>query len=298
MTGIDAFRRGLQRRNFGIRCAACRSADEDEEEKPEEEEERDSDEEEEKEERSAEEGEEEKEEEEEERNSDEDEEEKPEEEEEREEDEDDKEERNADEEEKPDEEERDEDEDDKEERGLMIVEGYASTFDSPYQLFRSGGIAVYEKIERSAFDGAKMSDVIFQYDHEGRVLARQSNGTLGVMCDAHGLYMRADLSGTKAGRELYKEIRGGYTTKMSFGFMLEESDFEEVAEEEILGFSTGSLDRCYLHTIRKVSEVFDVSAVSLPANGGTAISARSRRALGNEGWRARLALEAELAMAL
>ena len=297
MTGIDAFRHGLQRRNFGIRCAACRNADEDEEEKKEEEREEDEDE---KEERDSEEGEDEKKEEEE-RSSDEDEE-KPEEEEERsaEEDEEDKEERNSDEEEeKPEEEEeRDEDEDKKEERGLMIVEGYASTFDSPYQLFRSGGIAVYEKIERSAFDGAKMSDVIFQYDHEGRVLARQSNGTLGVMCDAHGLYMRADLSGTKAGRELYKEIRGGYTTKMSFGFMLEESDFEEVAEEDILGFSTGSLDRCYLHTIRKVSEVFDVSAVSLPANGGTAISARSRRALGNEGWRARLALEAELALAL
>ena len=287
MTGIDAFRHGLQRRNFGIRCAACRNADEDEDEKKDEEE-REEDEDE-KEERDSEEGEDEKKEEEE-RSGDEDEE-KPEEEEERsaEEDEDEK---------KEEEEERDEDEDEKEERGLMIVEGYASTFDSPYQLFRSGGIAVYEKIERSAFDGAKMSDVIFQYDHEGRVLARQSNGTLGVMCDAHGLYMRADLSGTKAGRELYKEIRGGYTTKMSFGFMLEESDFEEVAEEDILGFSTGSLDRCYLHTIRKVSEVFDVSAVSLPANGGTAISARSRGALGNEGWRARLALEAELALAL
>ena len=295
MTGIDAFRHGLQRRNFGISCAACRNADEDEDEKKEEER---SEDEEEKEERSAEEDEDEKEDEEE-RSSDEDEE-KPDEEEERDDEEDDKEERNSDEdEEKPEEEEeREEDEDEKEERGLMIVEGYASTFDSPYQLFRSGGIAVYEKIERSAFDGAKMSDVIFQYDHEGRVLARQSNGTLGVMCDAHGLYIRADLSGTKAGRELYKEIRGGYTTKMSFGFMLEESDFEEVAEEDILGFSTGSLDRCYLHTIRKVSEVFDVSAVSLPANGGTAISARSRGALGNEGWRARLALEAELAMAL
>ena len=275
MTGIDAFRRGLQRRNFGIRCAACRSADGDEEEKEEEEEEREEDEEE-KEERSAEEGEDEKKEEE--RNDSDEDEEKPEEEEERSSDED--------EEEKPDEEER------------MVVEGYATTFGSPYQLWRGGGEAIYERVERSAFDGADMSDVIFQYDHEGRVYARQSNGTLSLECDARGLYIRADLSGTRAGRELYGEIRGGYTTKMSFGFTIEESDFEEASEEEILGFSTGSSDRCYLHTIRKVGKVFDVSAVSLPANGDTAISARSRGALGNEGWRAMLALEAELALAL
>ena len=284
MTGIDAFRRGLQRRNFGIRCAACRNADGGEEEKDEDEEEREEDEEE-KEERSAEEGEDEKEEEEE-RNSDGDEE-KPEEEEERDDEEDDKEERNSDE-----EEEKHEDEE------RMVVEGYATTFGSPYQLWRGGGEAVYERVERTAFDGADMSDVIFQYDHEGRVYARQSNGTLSLECDARGLYIRADLSGTSAGRELYGEIRGGYTTKMSFGFTIEESDFEEASEEEILGFSTGSSDRCYLHTIRKVGKVFDVSAVSLPANGDTAISARSRGALGNEGWRAMLALEAELALAL
>ena len=273
MTGIDAFRRGLQRRNFGIRCAACRNADEDEEEKKDEEE-REEDEEE-KEERDSEEGEDEKEEEEE-RSSD-GEEEKP----------DEEEERNSDEdEEKPEEEER------------MVVEGYATTFGSPYQLWRGGGEAVYERVERTAFDGADMSDVIFQYDHEGRVYARQSNGTLSLECDARGLYIRADLSGTRAGRELYGEIRGGYTTKMSFGFTIEESDFEEASEEEILGFSTGSSDRCYLHTIRKVGKVFDVSAVSLPANGDTAISARSRGALANDGWRAMLALEAELALAL
>lgn len=38
-----------------------------------------------------------------------------------------------------------------------------------------------------------MSDVILQYDHEGRVYARTSNGTLLIEPDEHGLFIAADL---------------------------------------------------------------------------------------------------------
>ena len=61
--------------------------------------------------------------------------------------------------------------------------------------------------------------VVMQYDHEGRVFARLSNGTLQLESDEHGLKVRADLSGTELGRNLYEEIKGGYTTKMSFASM-------------------------------------------------------------------------------
>ena len=193
----------------------------------------------------------------------------------------------------------DEEKDEEKERAC-IVEGYAATFNSPYQLFRGGGEAVYEVIDRAAFDRSEMSDVILQYDHEGRVYARQSNGTLSLSLDARGLKVRADLGGTQAGRALYEEIRGGYTTRMSFAFTIDESDFEELPEERILGFSTGSTDRCYLHTIRKIGRVFDVSAVSIPANEGTGIEAlRGKRAAGREDdWRARFDFEAALALAM
>lgn len=150
----------------------------------------------------------------------------------------------------------------------MIVEGYASTFNEPYELYKFGNYTVREQIDPHAFDECDMNDVIFQYDHQGRVFARTSNGTLEVKTDAHGLFVRANLGGTEMGRTLYGEIKGGYTNKMSFGFRIEE-DKREVTENK----ETGAVD--VLRTITKVSKLYDVSAVSIPANDGTEISARS-----------------------
>lgn len=148
----------------------------------------------------------------------------------------------------------------------MVVEGYASTFNEPYELFSFDNITVREQVDASAFDGCDLSDVIMQYNHEGRVFARGSNGTLLVTPDEHGLHIRADLSGTEIGRNLYEEIKGGYTTKMSFGFTVG-------ADERLQTEEDGNID--LLRTITKIDKVYDVSAVSLPANDATVISARS-----------------------
>lgn len=152
--------------------------------------------------------------------------------------------------------------------GEKIVEGYATTFNRPYELYRDDGYTVMEQIDARAFDGCDMSDVIMQYDHEGRVFARISNGTLTVTPDSVGLRIRARLDGTEIGRELFEEIEGGYTTKMSFGFRVGE-DRREVTEDHENNTVT------VLRTITKISKLFDVSAVSLPANDATSISARS-----------------------
>lgn len=148
------------------------------------------------------------------------------------------------------------------------VEGYACTFNEPYELWSFDGYTVREQIDPKAFDECDMSDVIMQYDHQGRVFARLSNKTLELSVDEHGLHMRADLGGTEAGRQLYDEIKGGYSTKMSFGFTVDE-DKREITEDR----TTGAID--VLRTITKVRKLYDVSAVSLPANDGTEISARS-----------------------
>lgn len=148
----------------------------------------------------------------------------------------------------------------------MIVEGYATTFDSPYLLWRDADYEVWEKVDRNAFNNTDMTDVIMQYDHEGRVFARNANGTLTLNADEHGLHIRALLGGTEIGRQLYEEIKGGYTNKMSFGFRIE-ADTKEIIEE-------GDSVRV-MRTITDIGKLYDVSAVSLPANDGTAISARS-----------------------
>lgn len=148
-----------------------------------------------------------------------------------------------------------------------IVEGYASTFNEPYTLYRDGEYIFREQVDPEAFANTDMSDVIFQYDHEGRVFARKSNDTLSVTTDEHGLKIRAYLGGTEMGKQLYEEIRGGYTSKMSFGFIVGR-DKTEVTEME-----TGEVE--ILRTLLDISKLFDCSAVSLPANDATSISARS-----------------------
>ena len=145
----------------------------------------------------------------------------------------------------------------------FVVEGYASTFNQPYVLYHiENDKVVEEQVDARAFDNADMSDVIFQYDHEGRVFARLSNDTLKLSTDEHGLFVSAYLGGTQEGRNLYEEIKGGYTNKMSFGFTVKDDEITETKKG-------------YLRTLRSISKVYDVSAVSLPANDYTEISARS-----------------------
>lgn len=162
------------------------------------------------------------------------------------------------------------------EDGEKIVEGYATTFGQPYELWRDAwGGRTYifmEQIDSKAFDDADMSDVIMQYNHEGRVFARNTNGTLELKTDDTGLHIRANLGGTEIGRQLFEEIEGGYTDKMSFGFRVKEDKREQTEERnEEAGTSVITV----LRTITKISKLYDVSAVSLPANDATSISARS-----------------------
>lgn len=149
-----------------------------------------------------------------------------------------------------------------------IVTGYASTFDQPYMLYDGDGWQYWEVVDRSAFDSTDMSDVIMQYDHEGRVFARTRNNTLEVYPDDEGLFIQADLGGTELGRGLYEEIRGGYTDRMSFGFTVN-GDFEEKRKTEE-GVTI------YTRHITSVGKLYDVSAVSIPANDGTSIDAVTR----------------------
>ena len=148
-----------------------------------------------------------------------------------------------------------------------IVDGYATTFNQPYVLYDFGDYTVREQIAPGAFDECDMSDVIFQYDHRGRVFARNRNGTLTLATDNIGLKITANLGGTEIGRQLYEEVKGGYTDRMSFGFIVAEDERVYTTDHE-----TGHED-C-LRTITKISKLFDVSAVSLPANDMTSISAR------------------------
>lgn len=140
------------------------------------------------------------------------------------------------------------------------VKGTAVVFDTPTVLYECDGVKYCEIIDRHAFDGCDTSDVIFNYNHGGKVVARLRNKTLALRVTERGLEVEADLSGTQAGRELYEEIDGGYIDKMSFSFSVREAKYDSVT---------------HTRKITKVKKLYDVSVVDIPAYEETSISARS-----------------------
>lgn len=141
------------------------------------------------------------------------------------------------------------------------VEGYATTFDDPYILRECDGVQYKEVIDRHALDGADLSDVIMQYDHGGRVFARTGkSNTLLIEPQEHGLFMAADLSKTEQARSMHEDIAAGLVTKMSWAFTVQEDSYDRDT---------------HTRRILKIRKVYDVSAVSFPANPSTDISARS-----------------------
>lgn len=147
------------------------------------------------------------------------------------------------------------------------VKGTAVVFDTPTVIAEYDGIKYCEVIDRHAFDECDLSDVIMNYNHAGKVVARLRNKTLALDINERGVDIEANLGGTTAGRELYEEIDGGYVDKMSFSFTVREAKYDSTT---------------HTRTITKVKKLYDVSAVDIPAYNETSIAARSFFAVEHE----------------
>lgn len=143
------------------------------------------------------------------------------------------------------------------------VEGYATTYE-PYFLYRDGERDVFEEFVPGCFDSCDMSDVIFQFDHAGRVYARTSNNTLTVEPNNIGLFTCADLSKSSGARGMHEDINAGLITKMSWGFLPDIKTIEVIEEGNRI-----------IIRHHKILKMYDVSAVSIPANDNTEIQARN-----------------------
>ena len=141
-----------------------------------------------------------------------------------------------------------------------MVEGYASTFD-PYVLFSEDGVDYSERIQPEAFEDADLSDVVFRVDHEGPVYARTSAGTVDVWTDEHGLANKTNLGKTQRARDLFADIEAGNYPQMSFAFTVAEDHYDSETHTRV---------------IDRIRKVFDISAVSFPANPGTELSVSTR----------------------
>ena len=149
--------------------------------------------------------------------------------------------------------------------GKMIVEGYALKFDKETVIGGSRW-GWREKIARTALDGAKLDDVVFNFNHSlDNLLARTTNRSLALIQDFEGLKIQSEIVDTAIGRDVYKMIKDGLINRMSFAAIVKTSVWT-IAETD---------DEMDLREITAIERLFDVSAVTFPAYEDTAIAARS-----------------------
>lgn len=159
------------------------------------------------------------------------------------------------------------DADDLDENKKYLVEGYASTFE-PYTLWTTeDGVEIKEQISPDAFKETDVSDVVFRVDHEGAVFARTSNGLISLKVDEHGLKTRIDLSKTEKARGIFEDIEAGMYPQMSFAFTVEREAWDR---------------ETHTRHVEKIGKLYDVSAVSFPANPGTEIGVSLRDRINGE----------------
>lgn len=145
----------------------------------------------------------------------------------------------------------------------MIIEGVACVFDKPTVLFEVEGIEYKEVVDKRALDDADISDVIFNYNHGGRVYARTRNDSLHLEVKEDGLHVRVSLNPEDEGhKELYRDIKSGLIDKMSYCYIVSDDGFDYDVET-------------HTRRITSIKKLFDVSAVDIPAYDSTSISARS-----------------------
>lgn len=149
----------------------------------------------------------------------------------------------------------------------LIIEGVPCVFNSETVLYKGKYYEAREVIDKKAFEKCDMSDVIFNYNHGGRVFARTRNGSLTVWVEQDGLHMRAILMNDDNGHaEVYRDIKSGLIDKMSFAFHVSSSEYKYIDLDEF---------EIEIRTITGIDKLYDVSAVDIPAYDATSISARS-----------------------
>ncbi len=142
----------------------------------------------------------------------------------------------------------------------MRIEGQAVTFENPTVMFEIEGMKFYEVISKTAFDEARVDDVVLVVNHTGKPAAKTKNKTLELSTNESGLFISADLSKNATGRELHEDIENGFFDKMSFAFTVREESYDKETRTR---------------RIEKIERLYDVSAVTFPAYEQTSIMARS-----------------------
>lgn len=146
-----------------------------------------------------------------------------------------------------------------EEKESRTVTGMATVFNTPTDL----GWYV-ESIDSKAFDGADMSDVVLNFNHnDDYILAGTRNGTLQLDLREDGLYQTGTIVKTTQGNDVLTLVEEGLINKMSFAFTVAEDEWTEQDGKDY-------------RVITKIGKLYDVSLVTFPAYPQTFVGLRSK----------------------
>lgn len=142
--------------------------------------------------------------------------------------------------------------------GEHEIAGYAAVYGVlSHVLWRDWetGKPVRERLLHGAFDGADLSDVTLNVNHDDRdLLARTLSGTLVVTPDTTGLAYRGKVPDTQLGRDVGVQMTRRDLRENSFAFTVSRDDIEvEEAGDELI------------ENIKRIQRVFDVSIVTRAA---------------------------------
>ena len=143
------------------------------------------------------------------------------------------------------------------------IEGYFVVFDDVYAVCPGAT----ESIRAGAFDESINGDVRALYNHNpDLILGRTSAGTLELRQDKKGLWGKITVNKADSdAMNAYERIKRGDVTGASFGFDIEDEDFEREDNGDIHWI------------IKKVNPLYEISPCTFPAYKATDISARSEQ---------------------
>ncbi len=147
------------------------------------------------------------------------------------------------------------------------IEGHAAVYGQKVSI----GGWFNEVIERGAFDECDFSDVSLFVNHDlnriplARSRLNKGNSTLQLRVDERGLFIQADLDieNNLEAKTLHSSIQRGDIDGMSFAFYIKDEVWEDLDQD------------VPTRRIKKISKVYEVSAVTYPAYDQTDISARN-----------------------
>lgn len=133
-----------------------------------------------------------------------------------------------------------------------------------------------EIIDAGALNETDLTDVRFLVNHNTDMIplarSRRNNGnsTMKLSVDMQGLlidFVKLDVENNADARALYSAVERGDITGMSFMFTIDDEEWQDLDTERPL------------RRIKKIGQVYEVSAVTWPAYEATEINARDKEAL-------------------